>query len=106
MRIGKALTKGHSRARAEIPSTARGDVIVELLDGRTKAASELLTGDAVVVEVGGVIPCDGNVIEGVAMVDESAITGESAPVLRESGSDRCAVVAGARVLTSRIVVEV
>jgi potassium-transporting ATPase ATP-binding subunit len=106
VRIGKALTRGHSPARAEIPSTARGDVIVELLDGRSKEVSELLRGDAVVVEVGGVIPCDGNVIEGVAMVDESAITGESAPVLRESGSDRCAVVAGARVLTSRIVIEV
>ena len=58
------------------------------------------------VEAGDVIPRNGTVIDGVAMVDESAITGESAPVLRESGSDRCVVVAGARVLTSRIVIEV
>jgi len=76
------------------------------LDGRTKPASELIRGDLVVIEAGGVIPCDGKLIEGVAMVDESAITGESAPVLRECATDRDAVVAGSRVISSRIVIEV
>jgi potassium-transporting ATPase ATP-binding subunit len=106
VRIGKAHIGGQQRAEVEGRTTARSDVMALLLDGSSKAASELLAGDVVVVEVGGLIPCDGCVIDGVAMVDESAITGESAPVLRESGSDRAAVIAGTRVLTRRIVVEV
>ena len=57
-----------------------------------------------VVEAGQLIPCDGTVIEGIASVDESAITGESAPVIRESGTERCKVVAGTRVVSGRIVV--
>jgi potassium-transporting ATPase ATP-binding subunit len=61
--------------------------------------------DVVVVEAGGVIPRDGTVIGGVAVVDESALTGESDPVMRESGSDRSAVIGGTRVLSGRIVVE-
>ena len=65
-----------------------------------------MPGDVVVLEEGRVIPTDGRVIEGSALVDESAITGESAPVLRESGSDRKAVTGGTRVLSGRIVVEV
>jgi K+-transporting ATPase ATPase B chain len=84
----------------------RDETVARLLDGRTKAASELIPGDVVVVEAGEVIPCDGTVIEGIATVDESAITGESAPVIRESASDRSAVTGGTRVLSSRIVVEV
>ena len=69
-------------------------------------ASELRKGDVVVVEAGEVIPGDGTVIEGIASVDESAITGESAPVIRESGGDRSAVTGGTRVLSDRIVVEI
>jgi K+-transporting ATPase ATPase B chain len=84
----------------------RHETVATLLDGRTKVASELVRGDVVVIEAGGVIPGDGRVIEGVALVDESAITGESAPVIRESASDRSAVTEGTRVLSSRIVVEV
>ena len=80
--------------------------MARLPDGRSKAASELIPGDVVVIEAGGVIPCDGTVIEGIATVDESAITGESAPVIRESASDRSAVSGGTRVLSSRIVVKV
>ena len=77
-----------------------------LLDGHTKVASELVGGDVIVIEAGSVIPRDGTVIEGIAMVDESAITGESAPVLRDCASDRSAVIAGTRVLSSRLVIEV
>ena len=69
-------------------------------------ASELQRGDVVVVEAGELIPGDGTVIEGIASVDESAITGESAPVIRESGGDRSAVTGGTRVLSDRIVVEI
>jgi K+-transporting ATPase ATPase B chain len=89
-----------------MPNALRGELVASLSDGRTKAAGKLVRGDLVVVEAGGVIPCDGTVIEGLAMVDESTITGESAPVLREAGTDRCAVIAGTRVLTSRIVIKV
>jgi len=63
-------------------------------------------GDVVVIEAGGVIPRDGTVIEGVAEVDESAVTGESDPVVRESGGDRGTVLGGTRVLSGRIVVEI
>ncbi|MGE5690389.1 MAG: potassium-transporting ATPase subunit KdpB, partial [Pseudomonadota bacterium] len=69
-------------------------------------ASELQRGDVVVITAGEVIPGDGTVIEGIASVDESAITGESAPVIRESGGDRSAVTGGTRVLSDRIVVEI
>ena len=75
-------------------------------DGGEKPATELRKGDVVVVEAGEVIPGDGTVIEGIASVDESAITGESAPVIRESGGDRSAVTGGTRVLSDRIVVEI
>jgi len=77
-----------------------------LRDGGTKPASDLQKGDVVVVEAGQAIPGDGTVIEGIASVDESAITGESAPVIRESGGDRSAVTGGTRVLSDRIVVEI
>ncbi|HEU5425450.1 MAG TPA: potassium-transporting ATPase subunit KdpB [Actinocrinis sp.] len=70
------------------------------------AGTELKLGDYVVVEAGQIIPGDGDVVEGVASVDESAITGESAPVIRESGGDRSAVTGGTRVLSDRIVVRI
>ena len=69
-------------------------------------ASALRKGDTVVVEAGEVIPGDGDVIQGIASVDESAITGESAPVIRESGGDRSAVTGGTKVLSDRIVVRI
>src|SRR6185437_86559 len=74
--------------------------------GGQKNASELVRGDVVVVEAGETIPGDGTVVEGIASVDESAITGESAPVIREAGGDRSAVTGGTRVLSDRIVVEI
>src|SRR5881409_4066436 len=62
--------------------------------------------DLVVCEAGDVIPSDGDVVEGIASVDESAITGESAPVIREAGGDRCAVTGGTRVLSDRVVIRI
>jgi K+-transporting ATPase ATPase B chain len=84
----------------------RTETTARLRDGSTKPAGELVKGDVVVVEAGDLIPGDGTVIEGIASVDESAITGESAPVIREAGGDRSAVTGGTRVLSDRIVVEV
>ncbi len=108
-RITKVLTGAAGRAASEVQRPVRHEFdgsLAKLLDGSTKPASELARGDIVVIEAGEVIPCDGTVIEGIATVDESAITGESAPVIRESGGDRNAVTAGTRVLSNRIVVEV
>lgn len=79
---------------------------IVLRDGGTKPAATLAIGDVVVVEPGQVIPSDGTVTEGVALVDESAITGESAPVLRESGGERSAVLGGTRVISSRLLIRV
>jgi K+-transporting ATPase ATPase B chain len=84
----------------------RSDTMARLRDGSELPAAELHRGDVVVVEAGEVIPGDGTVTEGIATVDESAITGESAPVIRESGGDRSAVTGGTRVLSDRIVVEI
>ena len=84
----------------------RTETVARLRDGGEKPASELTRGDVVVVEAGELIPGDGTVIEGIASVDESAITGESAPVIREAGGDRSAVTGGTRVLSDRIVVEI
>jgi len=105
-KLGKAFTKRRGNADLDRPRSARPAVMATLRDGRSKNASELACGDVVVVAVGEVIPGDGIVIEGVALVDESAITGESAPVVRESGTDRCVVISGTRVLSDRIVVEI
>jgi K+-transporting ATPase ATPase B chain len=104
--IAEAFAEGRGRAQADSLRALRQDTVATLRDGTTKAASELLRGDTVVVEAGESIPGDGTVIEGIASVDESAITGESAPVIRESGGDRSAVTGGTRVLSDRIVVEI
>ena len=105
-KLGKAFSKRRGNADLDRPRSARPTMMATLRDGRSKNASELACGDVVVVAVGEVIPGDGIVIEGVALVDESAITGESAPVVRESGTDRCIVISGTRVLSDRIVVEI
>ena len=85
---------------------AHDDQRAALRDGREVPAPELQRGDVVVVEAGEVIPADGEIIEGVGSVDESAITGESAPVIREAGGDRSAVTGGTRLLSDRLVIEV
>ena len=80
----------------------------KLVDGKEErvAASALRKGDVVVAEAGDLIPGDGEIIEGIASVDESAITGESAPVIRESGGDRSAVTGGTKVLSDRILIRI
>ena len=106
--LAEALAEGRGRAQAATLRKARTDTTARrLVDGggsELVPATELTVGDRVLVEAGEVIPGDGDVIDGVASVDESAITGESAPVIRESGGDRSAVTGGTRVLSDHIVV--
>jgi K+-transporting ATPase ATPase B chain len=104
--LAEALAEGRGRAQAASLRAMRTETTARLRDGGEKPAAELLRGDVVVVEAGEAIPGDGTVIEGIASVDESAITGESAPVIREAGGDRSAVTGGTRVLSDRIVVEI
>jgi K+-transporting ATPase ATPase B chain len=114
--LAEAVSEGRGKAQAETLRRAKQDTMARRLRGWTAgaiqpaeesvAAAELQQGDVVVVEAGEVIPGDGDVIEGIASVDESAITGESAPVIRESGGDRSAVTGGTRVLSDRIVVKI
>lgn len=104
--LAEALAEGRGKAQAETLRTMRSDTTATMRDGTTRLAGDLHRGDVVVVEAGELIPGDGTVIEGIASVDESAITGESAPVIRESGGDRSAVTGGTRVLSDRIVVEI
>jgi K+-transporting ATPase ATPase B chain len=104
--MAEALAEGRGRAQAASLRAMRSETTARLQDGSARAASELRRGDVVVVEAGEVIPGDGTVIDGIASVDESAITGESAPVIRESGGDRSAVTGGTRVLSDQITVEI
>jgi K+-transporting ATPase ATPase B chain len=104
--LAEALAEGRGRAQAASLRAMRTETVARMRDGGEVPASELTRGDVVVVEVGETIPGDGTVIEGIASVDESAITGESAPVIREAGGDRSAVTGGTRVLSDRIVVEI
>src|SRR5262245_26269001 len=107
--FAEALAEGRGKAQAAALRGLRQETIARRVkDGREErvAASTLRKGDLVVVSVGEIIPGDGEVIQGIASVDESAITGESAPVIRESGGDRSAVTGGTRVLSDRIVVRI
>jgi len=104
--LAEALAEGRGKAQADALRAMRTETVARLRDGGTVAAEQLAKGDVVVVEAGEVIPGDGTVIEGIASVDESAVTGESAPVIREAGGDRSAVTGGTRVLSDRIVVEI
>ncbi len=104
--LAEALAEGRGKAQAASLRAMRTETVAHLRDGGEKPAAELIKGDLVVVEAGELIPGDGTVVEGIASVDESAITGESAPVVRESGGDRSAVTGGTRVLSDRIVVEI
>ncbi|GIE29523.1 potassium-transporting ATPase ATP-binding subunit [Actinoplanes italicus] len=104
--LAEAVAEGRGKAQAATLRSARQDTVAHLTDGRDIAAPQLQQGDLVIVEAGQVIPGDGDVVEGIASVDESAITGESAPVIRESGGDRSAVTGGTRVLSDRIVVRI
>jgi K+-transporting ATPase ATPase B chain len=104
--LAEALAEGRGRAQAASLRAMQTETTANLRDGGVKSASELARGDVVVVVAGETIPGDGTVIEGIASVDESAITGESAPVIREAGGDRSAVTGGTKVLSDRIVVEI
>ncbi|MDX6229435.1 MAG: potassium-transporting ATPase ATP-binding subunit, partial [Frankiales bacterium] len=116
--LAEAVAEGRGKAQAETLRRARTDTTARRLttwrlgdpvDGAPEeevSAALLRLGDHVVVEAGQVIPGDGDVVEGVASVDESAITGESAPVIRESGGDRSSVTGGTKVLSDRIVVRI
>ena len=107
--FAEAMAEGRGKAQAAALRKMRTTTMARLLlkDGEEKvAASELRKGDLVVCEANDIIPGDGEVVEGIASVDESAITGESAPVIRESGGDRSAVTGGTRVLSDRIVIKI
>jgi K+-transporting ATPase ATPase B chain len=108
--FAEAMAEGRGKAQADTLRKARSETEAHLLrsDGSTEivASSKLRSGDVVLVTVNQFVPGDGEVIEGVASVDESAITGESAPVIRESGGDRSAVTGGTRVLSDEIKVRI
>jgi len=108
--FAEAVAEGRGKAQAATLRKMRKETSARrLLNGHreeTVPASALRKGDTVVVEAGEIIPGDGDVIQGIASVDESAITGESAPVIRESGGDRSAVTGGTKVLSDRIVVRI
>ncbi|HEV3461734.1 MAG TPA: potassium-transporting ATPase subunit KdpB [Candidatus Dormibacteraeota bacterium] len=107
--FAEALAEGRGKAQAATLRRARTDTIARRLVGGKEErvpSSQLRKGDTVVIEAGDLVPSDGTIIDGIASVDESAITGESAPVIREAGGDRSAVTGGTKVLSDRIVVEV
>jgi K+-transporting ATPase ATPase B chain len=108
--FAEAVAEGRGKAQADTLRKARSDTIANrrLADGSLEpvASSKLQVDDVVVVNAGEMIPSDGEIIAGIASVDESAITGESAPVIRESGGDRSAVTGGTKVLSDQIVVRI
>ncbi|MEE4422196.1 potassium-transporting ATPase subunit KdpB [Streptomyces bugieae] len=107
--LAEAVAEGRGKAQADTLRKAKTDTVARRLnDGAEEQVpgTELRIGDLVVCEAGDIIPGDGDVVEGVASVDESAITGESAPVIRESGGDRSAVTGGTKVLSDRIVIKI
>jgi potassium-transporting ATPase ATP-binding subunit len=108
--FAEAMAEGRGKAQADTLRKARAETQARLLKSdcstETVPSSKLRTGDIVLVAAGEFIPGDGEVIEGVASVDESAITGESAPVIRESGGDRSAVTGGTRVLSDEIKIRI
>jgi K+-transporting ATPase ATPase B chain len=104
--FAEAIAESRGKAQANALRGMRTTTLARLQDGREVPAPELQKGDVVVVEAGEVIPADGEIIEGVGSVDESAITGESAPVIREAGGDRSAVTGGTKLLSDRLVIQV
>jgi K+-transporting ATPase ATPase B chain len=108
--LSEAIAEGRGKAQADSLRASRKDVMARLrLPGgatREVPGTELRRGDFVICEAGDIIPSDGEIIEGLASVDESTITGESAPVIRESGGDRSSVTGGTKVLSDRIVIRI
>lgn len=107
--FSEAIAEGRGKAQAESLRKNRTQTLARRVVGNLEemvAAPELRKGDVVICNAGDVIPSDGEVIEGIASVDESAITGESAPVIRESGGDRSAVTGGTKVISDRILIKI
>src|ERR1700704_828555 len=108
--FAEAMAEGRGKAQADTLRKARSETVANRLleNGEIEKvpSSKLRTGDVVVVSAGEFVPSDGEIIDGVASVDESAITGESAPVIRESGGDRSAVTGGTRVLSDQIRIKI
>ena len=108
--FAEAVAEGRGKAQADTLRSTRQQTVARVIqpDGTTRQveSSRLKVGDRCAVEAGQIVPGDGDVVEGIATVDESAITGESAPVIRESGGDRSAVTGGTTVLSDRIVVRI
>jgi K+-transporting ATPase ATPase B chain len=110
--FAEAVAEGRGKAQADSLRKTKTDSVARRINNIDATAcknipsADLRMGDLVVAEAGDVIPGDGDVVKGIATVDESSITGESAPVIRESGGDRCAVTGGTRVISDRIVIEI
>ena len=107
--FAEAVAEGRGKAQAAALRRARSETIARRIVGGKEErvpSTQLKKGDLVVCEAGDVVPGDGDVIEGIASIDESAITGESAPVIREAGGDRSAVTGGTKVLSDRIVIQI
>ncbi len=107
--FAEAMAEARGKAQAETLRKTKTDAVAKRLAGaklETVSASQLRAGDIVIAEAGDVIPGDGEVIEGIATIDESVITGESAPVIRESGGDRSAVTGGTRVLSDQVKIRI
>ncbi|MFA4993704.1 MAG: potassium-transporting ATPase subunit KdpB [Bdellovibrionales bacterium] len=110
--FAEALAEGRGRAQANSLRKTRTETLAKKISSIDATnftivpAAELRTGDLIVAEVGDIIPGDGDVVKGIATVDESSITGESAPVIRESDSDRSAVTGGTRIISDRIIVQI
>ncbi len=107
--FAEALAEGRGKAQAESLKKNRVQAFTRRLNGKSEEmilATKLRRGDVVICEAGDTIPSDGEVVEGIASIDESAITGESAPVIRESGGDRSAVTGGTKVISDRIVIRI
>ena len=104
--FAEAIAEARGKAQADSLRKTREETPATLKSGEKISSSQLKKGDLFVCEAGDIIPTDGEIVEGLATIDESAITGESAPVIRESGGDKSSVTGGTKVLSDRIVVEV
>lgn len=104
--FAEAIAEARGKAQADSLRKTREETPARLSDGRTISSSALKLGDLFICEAGDIIASDGEIVEGLATIDESAITGESAPVIREAGGDKSSVTGGTKVLSDRIVVKV
>ncbi|MBP1616663.1 MAG: kdpB [Bacteroidetes bacterium] len=104
--FAEAIAEARGKAQADSLRKAREETPAKLEDGKIVSSSQLKKGDVFICETGDIIPSDGEITEGLATIDESAITGESAPVIREAGGDKSSVTGGTKVLSDRIKVQV